>query len=292
MAVKLFTHTDLDGIGCAVVAMRLFDSVDATFCDYNEIDSVVSEFVANGGLADYDDIFITDISVDEHVAKEIEDNYENNVQLIDHHATAEWLNKYGWAYVKSEDSTGKTSGTSMLFEHLSILTDDDESLRAFAETVRCYDTWEWKTRYDDDHPKRLNDLFYLIGRDKFISRFMVDPLPYFSAADEMLLEVNEAAIARYIDSKRDQITVKEIAGLPAGVVFAEQHQSELGHALATERPDLDLIAMINPARSVSFRTAKDDVNLGEIAKSFGGGGHAKAAGAPVDGAKLIDQLFE
>lgn len=48
-------------------------------------------------------------------------------------------------------------------------------------------------------------------------------------------------------------------------------------------------------RSVSYRTIKDDVDMGMIAKKYGGGGHAKAAGSKFDVyklAKFLDELLD
>lgn len=38
--IKLFTHTDLDGVGCAILAQLAFgkDNVDISYCNYDEID--------------------------------------------------------------------------------------------------------------------------------------------------------------------------------------------------------------------------------------------------------------
>ena len=33
--IKLFTHTDLDGIACAVLAKIAFDNVDISYCNYD-----------------------------------------------------------------------------------------------------------------------------------------------------------------------------------------------------------------------------------------------------------------
>lgn len=40
--VKLFSHTDLDGIGCGILAKLAFGKdVDISYCDYDNIDSSV-----------------------------------------------------------------------------------------------------------------------------------------------------------------------------------------------------------------------------------------------------------
>ena len=44
--IKLFTHQDLDGIGCAILAQLTFGkNVDITYCNYDEVDSLVKEYI-------------------------------------------------------------------------------------------------------------------------------------------------------------------------------------------------------------------------------------------------------
>jgi oligoribonuclease NrnB/cAMP/cGMP phosphodiesterase (DHH superfamily) len=57
----------------------------------------------------------------------------------------------------------------------------------------------------------------------------------------------------------------------------------------------DVLVSLDPVtRQVSFRTKRDDINVGEVAKTFGGGGHAKAAGAvltPEDFTSLLMEYY-
>ena len=173
--VKLFSHTDLDGIGCGILAQLAFgkDNVEISYCDYDNIDSTVKEYLET----EQDDtipIYITDIRVNEETAELL--NKRGNVQLLDHHPTALGLNKYDWCDVVIEDSKGiKTSGT-MLFYHwlgmngsLSEELENNNALERFAELVRDYDTWRWSELGEDGVIcKQVNDLLYLYGRDDFI----------------------------------------------------------------------------------------------------------------------------
>ena len=104
MRVKLFTHTDLDGIGCAVLAYLAFgkENVDVEYCNYDDIDNKVEVFMEDCDLyRSYDKIFITDISVSDSVANMIDilDRVDRRVQLFDHHGTALFLNKYDWCMI-------------------------------------------------------------------------------------------------------------------------------------------------------------------------------------------------
>ena len=74
-------------------------------------------------------------------------------------------------------------------------------------------------------------------------------------------------------------------GHPCGIVFAEQHRSLLGNYLAQKYSYmLDYIIMINMQQGLSFRCIKDGIDLSQFASVYGGGGHIKAAGAPLDNA--------
>ena len=61
-------------------------------------------------------------------------------------------------------------------------------------------------------------------------------------------------------------------------------------------PEIDYVAMIDMgSKTVSYRTVKDDIDLGkDVAQLFGGGGHPKTAGSEfsVDVQfKTIEKIF-
>lgn len=292
MKVKLFTHTDLDGIGCAIVGKHVFTDIDVTYCDYNNVNQIIGDYLTKKNFLDYDITFITDISMDRVKADVINYYYEsgNKFVLLDHHATAEWLNKFEWATVKSLHQDGtKSSGTSMLYHYLS----QPQELSTFVEKVRRYDTWEWSTIYGDLEAKNLNDLFHLIGRERFIERFLTNQSIILTEAEQLLLETEQNKIKAYIRMKENNMTIIEIEGYKAGIVFAEQYLSQLGNELAKKYNQLDFIAMINlGGKTVSFRGIKDHIDLGkDIARLFGGGGHPKAAGSPIAGG-ILNNIIE
>jgi oligoribonuclease NrnB/cAMP/cGMP phosphodiesterase (DHH superfamily) len=229
-------------------------------------------------------VFITDISVNEAVAERLDAEIyrkiptEQGIFLIDHHATAYWLNeKYSWAWVQSKSASRDSYCGTYMFRKCA---NGIAFLDNFVEKVRRYDTWEWKTVYGDTHAKELNDLFYLIGRDRFIERFMTNPSVSFTESERLLLDIESGRREAYIACKLRQVAVHEIAGHAVGVVFAEQYLSELGNVIAEQRTDIDCVAMINPSTSVSWRGA-DRMDCGQFAQMFGGGGHKNAAGSPI-----------
>ena len=310
--VRLFCHTDLDGVGCAILAKLAFcDNVDISYCNYDNIDKEVLAWhfkVENM----HTPVFITDISVSEETANILNEN-RNDAVLLDHHATALVLNKFSWCEVHIEDFDGTaTCGTKLFFEHLfyskhfnSLSNKSLHKLVEFVEMVRDYDTWRWKEIDGGIDCKRLNDLYYLYGTEVFInwviSRVKSPAYKYFPAFDEgdlALLENKQKEIDKYIEVKDKQmIRYHDTFGYICGVVFAERFFSELGNKLAEMHPELHYIAMIDISDGkVSYRGVRDDIDLGgEIAHSYGGGGHKKAAGSTFDGKSMellvLDWLF-
>ena len=87
-----------------------------------------------------------------------------------------------------------------------------------------------------------------------------------------------------------------MCGKICGFVFADRYVSELGNRLCKMHPEIDYVAMIDiDGCTVSYRTVKEDIDLGKnVASLFGGGGHPKAAGSEFSQSiklKVIDEIF-
>lgn len=295
--VKLFTHTDLDGYGCRIIAERfvgiIFESVDVTHVDYNQVNEKISEFINNGQYENYDLILITDISVNEELAEKINQLWNErkieNLQLLDHHKSALFLNRYDWAQVSVEhDKNILASGTSLLYDYLRFVFDAPYDKRdfVFVEMVRKYDTWEWHTKYKDIIPKRLNDLFLIYRGERFvkhISHYLVGAIDeIFGPTENLLLDLEQERINDYIELKSKGAKMVNVDKYKVLVVHADKYHSELGKALGEKFPEADIIAIMDlNQKKISFRTSKPSVDVSEFAKKYGGGGHAKASGAPL-----------
>jgi len=102
MKIKLFTHNDLDGVGCAIVARLAFgDIVDVEYCAYKYINQKVLEFILGSDRMMYDHVYITDLSVNHEVAGLInKEMYKkpDQIILLDHHDSAKWLSESNEEY--------------------------------------------------------------------------------------------------------------------------------------------------------------------------------------------------
>lgn len=302
--IKLFTHTDLDGIGCAILAKLAFsDEVDIEYCNYDEINEKVESYIDNNVSGE---CHITDISIKDTLTSRINEDcigYQK-IQLLDHHSTALELNKYFWCDVQIENKIThiKTSGTEMYYKWLiyNKYLKKHKRLDRFVKIVRDYDTWRWSELGDEGILcKQVNDLLYLYGREKFISwcvlKICSNDTFKLDDTDKLLLDIKQKEIDDYIEEKDKQLFTLPMCGWIAGFVFAEKYFSELGNRLCKMHPEIDFIAMIDMDGTVSYRTIREDLDLGQnVAKQFGGGGHPKAAGSQFSKEillKTVEEIF-
>ena len=215
--IYLFTHTDLDGVGCAVLAKLFFaDEPCITYCDYGDIDYEVKTLLDNVEILQSEDkIFITDISISKELAKRIEaSSLKCEIKLFDHHATAEPLNEFSWCKVRATDEEDHdlTCGTKMFYDHLVHQYGDlyKNSLCDFVDFVRQWDTWTWKNTGERGRAaKYMNDLLDIRGKydfiNHFVHQFQTKGYCYYDEIDKMLLEIRQKEIQEYIHEKSQQM---------------------------------------------------------------------------------------
>lgn len=315
--IRLFTHTDLDGIGSSIISKALknyvpsFSLVDITYCEPNTINDEVRKFISEKQYMHYTDIFITDLSVCKDVASKIDEinkeSKEHRFTLLDHHKTAEYLNEYEWATVSCEEqisgesynSIFKHSGTSLFYTYISTTYGNfipgilNTKLKEFTELVRLYDTWEWSTLKNStirNYSYNMNTLLKIYDRDKFIdtmvTRIITAPVAvrwswWFDDVDTELLELeysrNEKYIKDVVDGKIHLCNDND--GNTFGLVFAEKCINDISTYVSDNYMGIDYVAIVSMSnRTVSLRTRYDNVDVSVIAKRNGGGGHKQSSG--------------
>ncbi|BCE14793.1 oligoribonuclease [Bacillus paralicheniformis] len=295
----LYSHNDLDGVGCGILAKVAFgERVEVRYNSVTGLDMQVGRFLerTKGKEKQHEGLFITDLSVHQENEERLDQYAEagGKVKLIDHHKTALHLNERSWGMVKVQYEDGRlASATSLFYEYLidNGYIQETKAMDQFVELVRLYDTWEWE-QTDALEAKRLNDLFFMVSIDEFeekmVRRLKESDAFSFDEFEEKILDMEEEKIERYIRRKRREIVQTFINAHCVGIVHAESYHSEVGNELGKTYPHLDYIAILNMGgKKVSLRTIHDETDVSEIAGTFGGGGHAKAAGCP-----LTDEAFK
>ncbi|MCS0652800.1 DHH family phosphoesterase [Cytobacillus firmus] len=298
---RLYTHNDLDGVGCGIVARIAFGKdVEVRYNSVMGLDYQIEKLLENEKNIKDDFLMITDLSVNDENLIRLDDLAKGggNVRLIDHHKTALHFNDYSWGRVKVQYEDGRlTAATSLLYEYLQEheMIQPSQALDEFVELVRQYDTWEWDQN-ENIKAKNLNDLFFMISieefEEKMTERIMNSDTFEFDEFEHKLLNMEEKKIERYVRRKKREMIQTFIGEYCTGIVHAESYHSELGNELGKEYPHIDYIAILNlGGKKISFRTIHDHVDVSAVAGKFGGGGHAKASGCSMgkDAYKLFVQ---
>lgn len=295
--IKVFTHTDLDGIGAVLILQTLLQNntqVHYECHNYDTIDQAIIDYQESKEYLNYTQTYITDISVKDPKAMQAITNIwtaKPNIALFDHHKTAEHLNNKLWAKVNTE---GYHCGTSLFFDYLlskhELLDNLNSSLDSLyklmhaVDLIRSYDTWEW-VKTDNEKANQLNQLFNLKGPKKFLEDIIHnihdDDLNLISLEDLALLDIEVSRMNRYIKSKIPTIIElpNQYKNFTAGLVYAEQYVSELGHKILQYNKNLDYVMIVDMTKkAVSLRSRENGVNVREIAELNLGGGHTNSAG--------------
>lgn len=303
MKVFLISHiADIDGITPVILSKLVFKDFDYKLLEVSEVESFMNDALDNNLFDEYDKVFMTDLCVNEAVASRIDLlPLKDKFQVLDHHIGNMELNKYSFIKVVEEENGFKESGTSLYYKYLlenypiKILA--TEAVSYMVSLVRLGDTWEW-VKYDKKEARYLTTLLSYYGIEKYINNYfdflVANEEFFFTETEKLLIEVDNRRMNDYIENKKEQVIIENIKGYKVGIVFAELYRSELGNVLSSAYPDLDLIAIINMGRSISYRTNKDNVSVNDFAMFFGGKGHQQAAGSPLPmGLKesIIDYVF-
>ena len=292
----LFTHTDLDGAGCRI----LFEIFHAPEYEVFNAGNGMIDTVVKDNLAKYskeDEIIFGDICPSMDLLQQLHDD-GYNVKVFDHHATNGYamdvLGPNGYVQSVPSENGLYESGTSMMWKYYitnksNFVGKTSGSLAdKFQNAVRSYDTYEWKeTNYME--AKYLQILFGLLGMDGFCKHYeeyilTSDSDDLIPGNDQMFIDARLNAENMAIDNFIKNADLPDIAfGEYTGKFYygpTGVNVSELANRYLEANPDVDFICVWTAGyNNVSFRTRRDDIDLGAyIALPLGGGGHPKAAG--------------
>lgn len=287
--VKLYTHNDLDGIGCAVLANLAFGhDVDIEIvANPQELTNRLCKSAESGSWKTYNLIYITDMSFD---VTSVDKRIVDRIRLFDHHQTAAALaEQYDFFDIETERNGRLTCGTE-LWHNFLVKKNLIQSRNFFVEQIRLYDTWDW-TKGISKIPQYMTTLLYELGQTYFLREFSnrlrkddVNELSIFNELERNLLLAADKRNQKEVKRITDEAWVGMFeSGTQYAVVLNGGNESSVGNELI-KRYDVDIAIMANLNRGrVSFRSQEDGVNVGDIAKEkFDGGGHQASAGGMLD----------
>lgn len=297
--VLLISHiADMDGLGCVILAKIVFDKLDVILIEPDELNTKVEDILNNKLYNNYDKIFITDLGMHIETGKLINNSIlKEKVIHLDHHQSNMEVSIYPWSTVISEINGFKPSGTSLFYDYLMENYPDNKilknnSLKELVEGIRSNDTYQFK----DTNNKLGYYLTQILARngreqtiDAFYNRIISGNKTHFKLTkDEIkICEEMQKELDEYLKWCDQSLIRMTFLGYKIGLSISTKFRSSVGNLLSEKYKDeLDFILIANYEReSYSVRTV-NDINVGNICKSLGGGGHEKAGGFPMTDSNL------
>ena len=286
----LVTHKDcLDGAGCAIAFMHAGGSYENVrfvragtanrFVDHDESISKDSGLI------------FADVYVDDEHADALEKR--GNVEVMDHHATAQHLSRRRWCTIDMA-----RCGTELLAEKLDVYNIGD-----LAKIVSDYDLGVFSDPRSDDMTMLMN----FLGQEEFVRR-MVAGLSartngdFWTEWERRVIDVLRHNRDRIVDHAVAIMEFKEMA-TPGGpsvrigyIVSSNPNVSYMLARALDEDKAIDVAAKVDIDRSiVSLRSRPGGPDVSAIAKMWGGGGHKNAAGyrlSPYFLSEIVDLVHD
>ena len=273
----VITHTDLDGIVSAVLVIRHLGSYDRLYLTQPHKLSKVLNRIPNGSL-----VYITDLGINPYIIDEVINHIK---RIIGHGGKVYWFDHHVWEdeWISKMKEVGvniyvdrSTCGAGVVYKYLGVRGKGVEELVRAACSV---DLW----RFDYWLGNFLSRVVGYKGGSRWKEQVINMLLRFEGSLDKEILGIVEKQIDKELKIfskvlRKSGVIVHK--GIKIAYYFKnnEEHLTSYIAHLIMSRCGADM-AIICRRGSVSLRSRGMDVR--RIALSMGGGGHPKAAGAPL-----------
>jgi oligoribonuclease NrnB/cAMP/cGMP phosphodiesterase (DHH superfamily) len=229
------------------------------------------------------EVYLVDFSYKRETVEQMLEVAES-VTIIDHHKTA--INDL-WTLEHpklTKFMTTKHSGAVLAWQYFHA----DEEVPMFLQYVEDRDLWHKVL------PNNEEVMAYLYSKPFVLAEWeaYLDPVVWDTVLEEAILRCGQLVQS---DKKRVQQLAEHseyivINGYAVPAVNAPHfHASDLGHVLAKSQPFAAVYHIVGNEVKYSLRTNNSDIDVGEIAATYGGGGHPAAAGFAVPIKEAIER---
>ena len=276
--IHIFTHNDLDGIGCLQALIWCFPEADISYTTISSVSEFNKEYhISNKKkeIDSYDKVFVTDLSLLEQDLNLID---KKNVIFIDHHKTS--LN---FKFINAANFTRLFSScTLLIYKLFKSSLDINNYQKNLLILIDDYDSY----KLSFSKTKNLNILFwahYYNNVPLFLSDFN-DGFNQFNSLQNKIINIQKQKISDTIKNLKPFYTKTKIQNIECNVVaaFADTAINDVSDYLLQQyNADISIVVNLKSDR-VSFRRKNTAIDLSILAKKLcNGGGHEAAAGGKI-----------
>ncbi len=270
-------------INCVIYHANCTDGFGAAYSAWKLLGNRAEYYACKHGTIPPDvegkNVVILDFSFNNKTTKEMIEK-ANDLLVIDHHKSA---------MVELHDISNThfdmtKSGAMLSWEYFH----PGKEPPKFIKYIQDRDLWAWELEYSKEFSAAFDMVpFEFEEFEKYEDDSVFDDAV---KRGSYILAYSKTVIKKVCE----KAVMRKYEGMDVMVVNSSHWMSEIGSRLA---PDCDF-AMIwyydheDKIIKVSLRSFHDTVDVSEISKKFGGGGHKKAAGFSLPGDAHVDDLFD
>lgn len=279
----IFYHDDMDGIASASVVLNKYkhkQNVECIKVNYNQ--EIDLEIVKNNI------VYVLDFSFNETQMNYIKDN-SNDLIWIDHHKTAQEKLSNMWNDINIKGIRDISKAACELT--WNYIYPDKKTLPDAIKYIADRDTWTFKFGNDT---KAFHERITMIYKKPGIDLCYATKGIFNEHIKHgyLLLDKKQDQIKSNFEKGFDFIFKKKYNGR---LINAVNSTSELGEYCYKEK-GYDLVLMFQIIENkIVFSLRSNHLDVSELAKKYGGGGHKLASGFSLDlieGAELLDNIYK
>ncbi len=300
MKVLVFSHgSDIDGMGSIIISKLYFEEVDFYYSEIHNLDEQIINEINNKNIYKYDYVFVTDLTPKNETLDIIQNDKKliDKFRVIDHHRTNyNRASTYPFVHITIEDEEGPTSATNLFYKYLikKDLIEGKDIVKEYCELTRLEDTWKWKEQ-NNNLAHNLSHLYNILGRDNYVEA-IINKLKnnnnfYLTKEEDLLVNNKINDIEKHINKYLNIMKEIELNNHKGVIVIIDyEYRNEFPEYLRENNYDYEFAMMVCfDHNSISFRNVHN-CNVREIAETFGGGGHDKAASCYIN--EKIDKVYD
>lgn len=305
---KLLPHARIKTFFVDYPVSRVEEVLDKIIQEVNPACDTRPYGVSHPGYAD-NFLIITDIAPSQVYAEakltnsSLITSFGHGCVILDHHKTVSWIANFENGIFGEPCGTRMTLGffepencPPWLFEELSGNSAGVPDIRDFANAVDSYDRWQLKSGYRT-RGEGLQYLFSLMGPEDFANLFACR-IDYDQREGKDMIKFLDAKQKRDIVSvlsqqNKEENIFEDLQGRRFMLIVATSNVSQIANSVLESHPagqvapvsnkrvGIDYVAVANILyNKCELRSRSGGVDVSEIAKKHGGGGHKEAAGFP------------
>ena len=217
-------------------------------------------------------VFIVDLSFSREILELWKEKAKGNIQLLDHHKSAQ--EKLGDLEYCHFDMT--KCGARLAWEYCF----PDKEAHWLVDYTEDLDLWKWQLPYSKEIVAALQ---------KYKFDFSVWDGLYYTKKQALFYEGQHIIkynrdLINYHMTKVEMVNFKGYTNVPIVYCDIKDIYSELGNLMVnTFSAPFSVTWKVNGGKKLySLRSTNDSLDVSEVAKKFGGGGHRNAAGFSED----------